>query len=111
MDMDIFIRSEPTNAGRTRKALETFGYDMTNVSVQDLLAKKVLIRQYAVETDIHPFAKGVTFDELWRKKVRVKFGDTFVYVASLDDLIAMKQAAGRPKDVEDLKYLKKLKMP
>ncbi len=26
-----------------------------------------------------------------------------------DDLIIMKQAAGRPKDIEDLKYLSKLK--
>jgi hypothetical protein len=45
-------------------------------------------------------------------KVKAKFGNTFVYFASLDDLIKMikmKKAAGRPKDLEDLKYLKKLK--
>ena len=37
------------------------------------------------------------------------FGDVFVWFASLDDLIKMKQAAGRPKDVEDLKFLRRLK--
>jgi hypothetical protein len=31
------------------------------------------------------------------------------WFASLDDLIRMKKAAGRPKDIEDLKYLIKLK--
>ena len=42
-------------------------------------------------------------------KVREKFGNTFAWFASLDDLIKMKKAAGRPKDREDLKYLLKLK--
>lgn len=62
-----------------------------------------------METDIHPFVAGVTFDETWKNKVKAKFGNTYVYFSSLKDLIKMKQAAGRPKDIEDLKYLKKLK--
>jgi predicted nucleotidyltransferase len=32
-----------------------------------------------------------------------------VWFASLDDLIKMKRAAGRAKDIEDLKFLLKLK--
>ena len=45
----------------------------------------------------------------WKNKVKAKIGDTFAWFPSLDDLIIMKQAAGRPKDIEDLKYLSKLK--
>lgn len=86
-----------------------FGYDMTDISVEDLLSKKLLIRQYAVETDIHPFVKGTTFERVWNNKVRAKFGKAFVYFASLDDLIRMKRAAGRVQDKEDLRYLLKLK--
>jgi predicted nucleotidyltransferase len=74
-----------------------------------LLRKKLLIRQYEVETDIHPFVKGVTFERVWKNKIRAKFGDTFVNFASLGDLIKMKQAAHRAKDIEDLKYLTRLK--
>lgn len=109
LDIDIFIRPNPLNANRTLQALAAFGYDMTDVTINDLLNKKLLIRQYTVETDIHPFVKGVTFAEIWKNKVRAKFGNTFAYFASLNDLIKMKKAAGRSKDMEDLKYLTKIK--
>lgn len=109
LDIDIFIRPSPENAARVRKALSEFGYDLSDVKISDLLGKKLLIRQYIVETDVHPFVAGVTFERVWKNKVRAKYGETFAYFASLADLIKMKQAAGRPKDLEDLKYLRKLK--
>lgn len=109
LDIDIFIRPAKENASRVWQALEAFGYDLSDVKTEDLLKKKLLIRQYAVETDIHPFVKGISFEEAWKNKVRAKFGRTFVYFASLGDLIKMKRAAARPKDKEDLKYLKRLK--
>jgi predicted nucleotidyltransferase len=109
LDIDLFIEPNEPNARRTRKSLESFGYDVSDITLDDLLTKKVLIRQYLVETDIHPFVKGVSFDRVWSNRVKAKFGDVFVWFASLDDLIRMKQAAGRPKDVEDLKLLRRLK--
>lgn len=109
LDIDIFLRPERANAERALQALKEFGYDVTDVTIEDLLKKKILIRQYALETDLHPFVKGVSFDQVWKNKVKAKFGNTFVYFASLEDLIKMKQAAGRAKDLEDLKYLRKIK--
>jgi len=109
LDIDIFIRPERANAEKTLEALEIFGYDVRDVTVDELMTKKILIRQYLVETDIHPYVKGVSFEDVWKNKVKSKFGNTFVWFASLDDLIKMKKAAGRPKDIEDLKYLIKLK--
>lgn len=109
LDIDIFINPTEDNAKKTWQALKAFGYDVTDVKIKDLLKKKLLIRQYEVETDIHPFVKGVTFEEVWKNKVKAKFGNTFVFFASLHDLIKMKRAAGRTKDLEDLKYLTRLK--
>ncbi|MFQ6034441.1 MAG: nucleotidyltransferase [Sedimentisphaerales bacterium] len=109
LDIDILIKPEQMNAKRTWKALKQFGYDVTDLTVDELLTKKVLIRQYRVETDIHPDVKGVTFEKVWKNKVKAKFGKTFVWFASLDDLIKMKKAAARPQDLEDLKYLRRLK--
>ena len=109
LDIDLFIEPNEGNIRRTYQALKSFGYDVSDITLNDLLAKKVLIRQSLIETDIHPFVKGVSFDRIWKNRVKAKFGNTFVWFASLDDLIRMKQAAGRPKDTEDLKFLRRLK--
>ncbi|UCC99083.1 MAG: nucleotidyltransferase [Phycisphaerales bacterium] len=108
LDIDLFIEPSETNGRRTLEALKSFGYDVSDITVNDLLTKKVLLRQYLIETDIHPFVKGISFDRIWMNKVKAKFGDTFAWFASLEDLIRMKQAAGRSKDAEDLKFLRRL---
>lgn len=51
------------NAKCTIQALEEFGYDLTDTNSDDFLNNKILIRQYLVETDIHPFVKGILFQE------------------------------------------------
>jgi len=109
LDVDIFIRATPKNVQRTRRALTAFGYDLAEVTDDELLTKKILIRQYLVETDIHPFARGVTFDEVWSRRVHDRIGQTPTAFASLDDIIRMKEAAGRPKDLEDLRVLRRLR--
>jgi predicted nucleotidyltransferase len=109
LDIDLFIEPTQANARRTHEALKSFGYDVSDITLDDLLTKKVLIRQYLVETDIHPFVKGVSFGRVWTNRVKAKLGGVFVWFASLDDLIRMKQAAGRPKDAEDLKFLRRLR--
>lgn len=109
LDVDLFIEPERENAERVHEALFEFGYDVAELSVNDLLSKKILIRQYRLQTDVHPFVKGVTFDEVWAHRVPGAIGETPTTFASLDDLIAMKQAAGRPKDIEDLRVLLELK--
>lgn len=110
LDVDIFIEPTVENAERTRAALAAFGYDLSDVSVEDLFLKtKVLIRQYVLESDIHPFVKGVSFEEVWQRRVEDRIGTTPAAFASLDDLIRMKEAADRPKDREDLRALRALK--
>jgi predicted nucleotidyltransferase len=109
LDIDIFIEPTPENADRTRKALAAFGYDLSDVSADDLLKTKVLIRQYLLETDIHPFVKGVSFHEVWQNRLEDRIGKTPAAFASLDDLIRMKEAADRPKDREDLRALRALR--
>lgn len=108
-DIDIFIEPTLVNARRTYEALESIGYDLQTIPTETLLHKKVLLRQYLLDTDIHPFVTGVTFATVWKHRVSARCEGIQTTFASLDDLIRMKQAAGRPKDKEDLRYLKKIR--
>ncbi len=109
LDIDIFIKPELENIRRTMKALKAFGYDLTDLIPDDFLKSKILIRQYTIEADFHPFVKGITFDKVWKNRIKARFGETEVYFPSLNDMIKMKKAAGRAIDLEDLKYLKKIR--
>ena len=109
LDIDIFIRPDIPNAKRTMRALEAFGYDLMDLCPEDFLKNKILIRQYKVEADFHPFVKGVVFENVWKNRIRAKYGKTAVNFPSLDDMIKMKKAAGRAIDKEDLKYLLRIK--
>lgn len=109
LDTDIFIEPTEVNARKCITALKDFRYDMNQITEQELLMKKILLRQHLVEIDIHPRVKGVKFEDIWEHKVKDKIGGVEVHFASLDDLIKMKRSAGRPKYKEDLKILLKLK--
>jgi len=52
----------------------------------------------------------VVFDELWeRRRILAFSAQTSVAVPSLDDLIATKRFATRPKDLEDIRLLEALR--
>lgn len=109
LDVDLFIEPSLRNVEKCLAALKAFGYDISDISIEDLLRKKVLIRQYTVEVDIHPFVKGVEFQDIWRNRAKAKIGNVLTSFASLNDLIKMKKAAGRAKEKEDLKILLAIK--
>lgn len=77
--------------------------------------------RYVLENDEHvdvlvarsaPTAEGgrVVFDEVWvRRRVVQLAPDVSVALPSLDDLIATKRIAPRPKDLEDIRLLETLR--
>jgi predicted nucleotidyltransferase len=108
LDVDIFIDPQRENAARVRLALADFGFDVTEVTVEDLLEFKLLVRDYSLQVDVHPFVTGVEFEPVYASAIETKVQGVPVKIPSLDDVIKMKQAAGRPKDLEDLKFLAEL---
>jgi|ERR1043166_1852046 predicted nucleotidyltransferase len=50
------------------------------------------------------------FEELRRNAVKIVIDQRTFFVASIDDLIAMKEAAGRPQDLLDVAELRAIKM-
>lgn len=109
-DIDIFIKPTKANAKKTIAALRETGYEAVNDSMVDKFLKtKVLIRQYVLDTDIHPHVTGVDFPGVWKRRIRSLVHGVEVFVPSLDDMLAMKLAANRDKDQEDIKRLREFK--
>jgi predicted nucleotidyltransferase len=105
-DLDLFVDDDPANLERLRRALQEFGYDVEDATVEDFGRFKILLRQYDLPLDLHPFVAGVSsFEDVWSRRIQADLGTVQAPFASLEDLIAMKRAAGRPKDAEDLRQL------
>lgn len=108
-DIDIFVKPTKQNIIKTLQALKSVGYNICDVTLEEAMNKKLLFRQYILETDIHPSVKGLSFEKVWKNRIQCIFKTEPAYFASLDDLIKMKKAAGRPKDKEDLRYLEEIR--
>jgi hypothetical protein len=125
MDVDITVAMQPENLEgmlQCAKALQ-----LTPVAPVPLesLTNLALLRQWHTEKNMLAFAlrtpdlAGVTidillfppldFNEMHTRAVQFNLGDVSVEVACVDDLIAMKRAAGRPIDLSDIEHLEKIK--
>lgn len=51
----------------------------------------------------------VNFSDMAKRAVEFKVGDVPVRTAAIDDLIALKQAVGRPIDLSDIEHLQRIK--
>jgi hypothetical protein len=122
-DLDIVPNPAPENMARLARLLvdleaqhagiadfspSEFPFDPTD-PVQ--LAEGANFRLETVHgsLDILQWVAGIDADlaysELAPKTLTVKFRDTQIRVCSLEHLRAMKRAAGRPQDLEDLRHL------
>ena len=60
--------------------------------------------------DVHRTVDGAPpYDQLRRRAERADLGDFTVLLASVDDLLAMKNAAGRTRDLPDIEALEAIK--
>lgn len=105
-DLDILIEATPYNAQALLDALLEAGFGTaTLTSVEDLLAHEITIFNDWVRVDVQTITPGIDFVAAWaRREMMVYQGQEFYLVSKLD-LIASKQAAGHPKDLEDVRLL------
>jgi hypothetical protein len=118
-DLDICHSAEPDNLERLAEALRQMQAKLRGAptDVPFLLDARTLAAgaKFTFSTDYGPLdcmalPAGVNgYDELSRTADRMRFNDLEVLVASIDDLILMKRAAGRPQDLKELETLGALK--
>ncbi|MBN2124137.1 MAG: nucleotidyltransferase [Deltaproteobacteria bacterium] len=116
-DVDFFYDPSPPNALKIHKTLERFwDGDIPGLESPEDLKEPGIIMQFGMppnRIDLINTIDGVTFEEAWTNRttveVEMKGRSVPVHFIGLDQLIRNKEAIQRPKDQEDLKYLREAK--
>jgi hypothetical protein len=105
-DVDLLIEASEPNATRLLKALEAAGIDSAALTTpQQLLAHEITIFKDVVRIDVQTSTPGLSFADAWHRRVEREVSGVPYWILSKPDLIAAKRAAGRPKDLEDVRVL------
>ncbi|BCB95083.1 hypothetical protein JZK55_00050 [Dissulfurispira thermophila] len=124
-DLDLMLSLEEKNIARFVDVMNEFGYKpRIPVKAEELLDPKkrdywLKEKNMKVFSFYHPHEaislidifiyEPVDYNELKKHSVKMKIGNFFVPVTSIDDLIRLKKISGRKQDIEDIKVLKEIK--
>ena len=105
-DLDILVEATVPNAERLLQALRAAGFGTADLTdVHGILANEITIFNDQVRIDVQTSTPGITFHDAWNRRETMDYQGQKFYVASRQDLIASKRAAGRPRDLEDVRIL------
>lgn len=118
-DIDIFFDNSPKNCLRLYAALVDFWQgSVPGVASPGDLQGDNLIVQFGLpphRIDLLSAISAVDFTQAWKGKVteKIKIGRTPypVYYIGLKELIRNKKAVLRPRDMEDLEFLNRIRKP
>jgi len=111
-DLDIWVEPTAENYQALSKAFSDFGMPVFDMTADNFLAKG----QFDVFTfgvspvaiDIMTQVKGLAFEKAYSQAQVFDLGDGLeVKMLGLEDLLRAKAAAGRAKDFNDIRHLKK----
>ncbi|OGR90304.1 MAG: hypothetical protein A2V88_17560 [Elusimicrobia bacterium RBG_16_66_12] len=124
-DVDIVLDLEPVAARKAMEALKTLGLkarapvDLSafadSVQRESWITDKAMT-VFSLYSPTNPllildlFVRApIPFEELWSRSRTIDLGSLKVQVASIDDLIMMKETVARPQDLTDIEALEALK--
>jgi hypothetical protein len=113
-DMDLFYEPSLKNCRALFAALREFwSGEVPGIGSAEDLARKGIIIQFGNppnRIDLFNTITGVSFDEAWKDRISENMAihgqRVVVRYIGLAALIKNKKAVGRPKDLEDLRYLR-----
>lgn len=130
-DVDLVVALDQDNVSLVMEALVGLGYrprapvsalDFAKPDVRDDWVQNKGMMVFSLWNPAMPLTEvdlfveePFPFEEAFARAAIKDLGDVVVRTASIDDLIALKSVAGRPKDLEDVRILSqirdKLKVP
>src|SRR5450432_2456940 len=102
-DFDVCIKISEENASKMVQVIEDFGFASLNLAKRDFL-KRDFITQLGhepVRIDILNDLGGVPFEEAWLNKRVMDFEGSKINFIGYNDLLKVKEKAGRPQDIAD----------
>jgi hypothetical protein len=109
-DIDVLIEPTLENARRVRDAVRRWGGFEPEFAPEDFISGDILSFGGLLRVEVHAAVPGATWEGVWARRIPGELLGVPTSFASLDDLIAMKEAAGRSdKDLPDLKRLRRLR--
>lgn len=106
-DLDVWVAIFPENASKLLNVLSKFGFGAAGATAEVFLAPGNVVRMGVppVRIEIINQISGVEFHQCYSRRIEIVVDGLPVNVIARDDLLANKRAAGREKDLNDLKQL------
>lgn len=106
-DVDFFVECSPENGARISLAIADVGLASFGLKAEDFsqLGMVVQLGRPPRRIDILTGVDGIDFETAWNSRIEVFLGELVVPFISKEQLILSKRAAGRQKDLDDLRYL------
>lgn len=107
-DFDFFIGMSETNANAMMAVLQAFGFGSLGIERETFLKPNQII-QLGVppnRIDLLTSISGVDFELAWQQRESANLDSLPVHFIGQEQLIANKEASGRPKDLGDLSKLR-----
>ena len=120
-DIDLVIDLEPQHALRFVRALLERGLqpllpvnaeEFADPAIRDSWVTDRNLEVFSMHDPTNPllvvdlFARPpIEFDLLWARAVRARIANAEIPIAAIEDLVRMKELAGRPKDEDDIRHL------
>jgi hypothetical protein len=105
-DVDLLVRDTTKNRQKLQTVAQVLGTGRAVALTE--LANVVTLIGAALPVDIvfDHLPGALSFESVRSRSVKIEIGDCAATVASLEDIIASKEAAGRPKDRAQLPILR-----
>lgn len=107
-DLDICIKISEENAEKMVKVINDFGLGSLKLKSEDFL-KRDFITQLGhepVRIDILNDIDGVSFEDAWENKKVINYKGKEINFIGYNELLKVKEKAGRPQDLADISKLK-----
>jgi predicted nucleotidyltransferase len=106
-DIDVFVRPSPENARKVWDGLVRFGAPLSNLSEQELSRPDLIFRMGREPNGIDLMTEidGVDFETAWQNRLTIDIDGRAIPFLGLQEILANKRAAGRPKDLADVAWI------